>query len=87
MSIDAIRLAREAGFRSGSIQLSVGDPIPFIAPISATNCLVELERSAALATADLKAANAELLEALRQLLHDDSEQYAWEVWEKHGGAA
>ena len=35
----------------------------------------------------LEAANAELLEALRQLLHDDSEQYAWEVWEKHGGAA
>ena len=35
----------------------------------------------------LEAANAELLEALRQLLHDDSEQYAWEVLEKHGGAA
>ena len=51
MSIDVIRLAREAGFRSGSIQLSVGDPIPFISPISATNCLVELERFAALVAA------------------------------------
>ena len=48
MSIDVIRLAREAGFRSGSIQLSVGDPIPLITPISATNCLVELERFTAL---------------------------------------
>ena len=37
--------------------------------------------------AELEAANAELLEALRQLLHEDSEQYAWEVLEKHGGAA
>ena len=44
-------------------------------------------RFADMVTADLKAANAELLEALRQLLHEDSEQYAWEVWEKHGGAA
>ena len=48
MTIDVIRLAREAGFRSGNIQLSVGDPIPFISPISATNCLVELERFTAL---------------------------------------
>ena len=69
MTLDVIRLAREAGmFTHKEVQ-------------------PEIERFAALVTADLKAANAELLEALRQLLHEDSEQYAWEVWEKHGGAA
>jgi hypothetical protein len=46
---DIERLAREAGFRTGQINLMVGcDAIPFIAPISATSCIVELERFAAL---------------------------------------
>ena len=62
MTIDVIRLAREAGFRSGNIQLSVGDPIPFISPISATNCLVELERFAALVAAEVMEEDAKVCE-------------------------
>ena len=77
MGIDVIRLAREASqYGESGLLYEVAKRSP-----------LTLERFAALATADLKAANAELLEALRQLLHDDSEQYAWAVWEKHGGAA
>ena len=45
---DVIRKAREAGFRTGNITLSSGDPLPFVAPLSATTCIVELERFAAL---------------------------------------
>ena len=45
---DVIRMAREAGFRTGNITLSSGDPLPFVAPLSATTCIVELERFAAL---------------------------------------
>ena len=48
---DVIRLARDAGFRSGNITLSAGEPIPFIAPLSATNCIVELENFAAIVAA------------------------------------
>ena len=45
---DVIRTAREAGFRTGNITLSSGDFLPFVAPLSATTCIVELERFAAL---------------------------------------
>ena len=45
---DVIRMAREAGFRTGNITLSSGDPLPFVAPLSAATCIVELERFAAL---------------------------------------
>lgn len=45
---DVIRAAGEAGFRTGNITLSSGDPLPFVAPLSATTCIVELERFAAL---------------------------------------
>ena len=45
------------------------------------------DNDAAAKLRSLEAANTELLEALRQLLHDDSEQYAWAMLEKHGGAA
>lgn len=45
---EIIEMAREAGFRTGRIDLSVGDPIPFIAPASGTSCIVELLRFAAL---------------------------------------
>lgn len=48
---DIIRMAREAGFRTGYIELYNGDPLPFIAPCSATDCLPELERFAALVAA------------------------------------
>mgnify|MGYP000160860232 FL=1 len=52
MSRDEIMaMAREAGFRTGQINLSNGPPVPFIAPASGTNCMVELERFAALVAA------------------------------------
>ena len=48
---EIIRMAREAGFRSGHITLHSCEPLPFVAPISATDCLVELQRFAALVEA------------------------------------
>lgn len=48
---EIIAMAREAGFRTGQINLSNGPPVPFIAPASGTNCMVELERFAALVAA------------------------------------
>lgn len=48
---DIIRMAREAGFRAGHIELYNSDPVPFVAPCSATDCLPELERFAALVAA------------------------------------
>ena len=48
---DIIRMAREAGFRAGHIELYSCGPLPFIAPISATDCMPELERFAALVAA------------------------------------
>ena len=41
-------MAREAGFRTGHIDLTIGDPVPFIAPVSGTSCIVEVQRFAAL---------------------------------------
>lgn len=46
-----IAMAREAGFRSGNISMSDGDSLPFVAPVSATSCIVELERFAQLVAA------------------------------------
>ena len=48
---DIIRMAREAGFRAGHIELYNSDPMPFVAPCSATDCMPELERFAALVAA------------------------------------
>ena len=48
---DIIRMAREAGFRAGHIELYSGGPMPFIAPTSATDCMPELERFASLVAA------------------------------------
>ena len=48
---DIIRMAREAGFRAGHIELYSGGLLPFIAPTSATDCMPELERFAALVVA------------------------------------
>ena len=48
---DIIRMAREAGFRAGHIELYNSDPMPFIAPCSATDCLPEIERFAAIVAA------------------------------------
>ena len=48
---DIIYMARNAGFRAGRIKLYSGAPLPFIAPPSATDCMPELERFAALVAA------------------------------------
>lgn len=48
---EIIAMAREAGFRTGHINMSAGDPLPFIAPISATSCIVEVQRLIELAAA------------------------------------
>ena len=55
---DIIRMAREAGFRAGHIELYNSDPVPFVAPCSATDCLPELERFAALVAATERTACA-----------------------------
>jgi len=55
---DVIRMARESGFRAGHIELYGSDPTPFVAPCSATDCLPELERFAALVAATERTACA-----------------------------
>ena len=59
---DIIRMAREAGFRAGHIELYNSDPVTFVAPCSATDCLPELERFAALVAAVEREACREVLE-------------------------
>ena len=48
---EIICMARDAGFRSGWITLHSCEPLPFVAPVSATDCLLELQRFAALVEA------------------------------------
>ena len=48
---DIIRMAREAGFRAGHIELYNSDNMPFVAPCSATDCMPELVRLAAIVAA------------------------------------
>ena len=48
---DIILMAREAGFRAGHIELYSGGPLPFIAPTSATDCMPEVVRFAAIVAA------------------------------------
>ena len=60
---EIIRIAREAGFRTGHITLSSGDPIAFIAPISATSCIVEIERFASLVAAAEREACAQIVQS------------------------
>ena len=55
---DIIRMAREAGFRAGHIELYNSDHMPFVAPCSATDCMPELERFAALVAATERTACA-----------------------------
>ena len=45
---EIMAMAREAGFRTGHIDLTVGEPVPFIAPASGTSCIVEVQRLVAL---------------------------------------
>ena len=55
---EIISMAREAGFRTGSIELHSGAPLPFVAPVSATNCLPEVERLVSIAAAAERTAMA-----------------------------
>lgn len=59
---DIIRMAREAGFRAGHIELYSSDPMPFVAPCSATDCMPELERFASVVAAAEREACAQLVE-------------------------
>lgn len=63
---EIIAMAREAGFRTGQINLSNGPPVPFIAPASGTNCMVELERFAALVAAAEREACAQVAMEFRR---------------------
>ena len=67
---EIIALAREAGFRTGQINLSNGPPVPFIAPASGTNCMCELERFAALVAAKEREACVQLVEAVKHCEQD-----------------
>lgn len=60
---EIIAMAREAGFRVGHITISNGEQTPFIAPVSATHCLPEVLRFAALVAAKEREACAEIAEA------------------------
>lgn len=57
---ETIAMAREAGFRTGYITTSSGEQTPFIAPVSATHCLPEVLRFAALVAAKEREACAQL---------------------------
>lgn len=60
---EIIAMAREAGFRTGQINLSNGPPVPFIAPASGTSCMFELERFAALVAAREREVCAQVCDA------------------------
>ena len=62
---DIIRMAREAGFRAGHIELYGSDPMPFVAPCSATDCMPELVRFAAIVAAAEREACERACEDLR----------------------
>ncbi len=57
-------MAREAGFRTGHIDLTTGEPIPFIAPASGTSCMWEVLRFAALVAAKEREACAQVCVAI-----------------------
>ena len=59
---EIIRMAREAGFRAGHIELYNSDHMPFVAPCSATDCMPELVRFAAIVAAAEREACREVLE-------------------------
>ena len=61
---DIIRMAREAGFRAGHIKLYNSDPMPFVAPCSATDCMPELVRFAAIVAAAERDACARVCEEI-----------------------
>ena len=63
---EIMAMAREAGFRTGQINLSNGPPVPFIAPASGTSCMFELERFATLVAAAEREACAQVAMEFRR---------------------
>ena len=61
---DIIRMAQEAGFRAGHIELYGSDPMPFVAPCSATDCMPELVRFAAIVAAAEREACAKVCDEI-----------------------
>lgn len=61
---EIIELAKQAGFRTGEIDMKVGEPIPFIAPATTTTCLSQLCNFAALVAAKEREECAKLCDAV-----------------------
>lgn len=72
-----IQMAREAGFRSGNITLSNGEHVPFVGPVSATDCIHELERFAALVAAAEREECAKVCEGMHD--EDRPSDYAYAI--------
>ena len=73
MTNKIIEAARSAGFRTGAITLTdtTIKPIPFIAPVSATDCKNELARFYALARAEALEDAAKVAEAQQDLAEQE----------------
>ena len=77
---DIIRMAREAGFRAGHIELYNSDPMPTVAPGSATDCMPELVRFAAIVAAAEREACAVKMDAIAhqcRMENSDCEPFVW----------
>lgn len=72
---EIMAMAREAGFRTGQLNLSNGPPVPFIAPASGTSCMFELERFAALVAAAEREACAQVCDHYATALDYGSSPY------------
>ena len=75
---DILRMAREAGFRTGSYALSNGDECVFAHAVAFSDCIPELERFAALVAAAEREDCAKLCDAI-QKKHEDEGTWLWEA--------
>ena len=75
---EIIAMAREAGFRTGHIDLTTGEPIPFIAPASGTSCMWEVLRFAALVAARERDACALVCDELAELCRASPTDSMWQ---------
>lgn len=74
---DIIRMAREAGFRAGHIETYNSGAIPFVAPCSATDCMPELVRFAAIVAVAEREACAKACDEIEDEYRDrESLKYA-----------
>ena len=72
---DIIRMAREAGFRAGHIELYNSGPMPFVAPCSATDCMPELVRFAAIVAAAEREACAKQMDAIARTCREENSDH------------